>query len=255
MDEDDLRAVLGHNLFPALTVSRAAAPGPARAGRRRDRDDRLRVGPRGGRRAELQHREGGGDQPREGDGARPRDRTGSASSASRPAPRSSPEAAGSAGCGRIRRRWPHSSSGSCPGAASARCPRSATSSPSSLAAGLLGRSMGRGTRLSSLAAALAIRDATWVSSGGSGFGAPAKAGATIGHERQPAGHAATEADSRTVSATCSTLSRNRVRHNRWSPPRVDPRTWAVRRRRRTGRALRHDHDVHDERRDDARPAR
>src|SRR6478736_5484877 len=26
MDEDDLRAVLGHNLFPALTVSRAAVP-------------------------------------------------------------------------------------------------------------------------------------------------------------------------------------------------------------------------------------
>jgi hypothetical protein len=72
---------------------------------------------------------------------------------------------------------------------------------------------------SSLAAALAIRDATWVSSGGSGFGAPAKAGATIGHERQPAGHSTAEADSRTGLGDLSTLSRNRVRHE---PPESLP---------------------------------
>jgi hypothetical protein len=55
----------------------------------------------------------------------------------------------------------------------------------------------------SLAAALAIRDATWVSSGGSGFGAPTKVGATIGHERHPAGHATTQA----------TRARSRRLHN------------------------------------------
>ena len=73
MDAADLQAVLDKNLFPAVNVSHAALPVAPVARRRRDRDDLVDLGAGGRRRPELQHRQGGGDQPRQGDGDRSRE--------------------------------------------------------------------------------------------------------------------------------------------------------------------------------------
>ena len=56
----------------ACRLARGAA-GPTRAWGRRDRPDRVDLGSRGGRKPELQHRQGRGDQPRQGNGGRPRE--------------------------------------------------------------------------------------------------------------------------------------------------------------------------------------
>ena len=126
MDAADLQAVLDKNLFPALNVSRAALP----ALRERGGGVIAMIASIWGgrrRRAELQRREGGGDQPCQGDGARSRAATGSASSASRRARRCSPAGAGSGACATIPKAWRRSSSASFPGAGSAPPTRSPTS--------------------------------------------------------------------------------------------------------------------------------
>ena len=74
MDADDLQAVLGKNLFPALNVSRAALPALRERGGGVIALDRVDLGAGGRRRAELQRRQGRGDQPRQGDGTRSRAR-------------------------------------------------------------------------------------------------------------------------------------------------------------------------------------
>ena len=55
--------------FPAIRMSRLVVPHMRTAGRRRDSDDRVDLGPRVRRPHDLQRREGRRNQPREGDGA------------------------------------------------------------------------------------------------------------------------------------------------------------------------------------------
>ena len=60
--------------LPGARGLEAGAAAPACARGRGDRDGRLDLGSGGRRRAWLQHRQGGRDQPRQGDGGRPRGR-------------------------------------------------------------------------------------------------------------------------------------------------------------------------------------
>ena len=113
---------------PRVAPGRAAH---AAARRRRDRDDRVDLGPRIRRTDDLQRRQGRRNQPGEVDGAAAGRATTSASTASRRGRFGFLGDRGTAACRTIRRGWRNSSGGSCRSGDSAAPKRSGRSSRSS----------------------------------------------------------------------------------------------------------------------------